>query len=328
MVIDVSELATSTFKTARTADEICSKLTTRLGWKHRYIAARLAIGRSLSLSDQPPELTNSESEDMATSLRGMQLFGEGAHAAAWLSLITQHSNNSDMPKRILQGLVTRHWCRGADLLDRDWKDGGETLAGFVSRLAELAGFARDQSQLEGTSLVQETPTYPGEVHLPIGEIAKDRKSDKRVTFSLNSAGGSPHMAIMGAAGTGKTRTAVHMLRELRQHCAVPLLAFDFKGDIAEKLAEIYNATSISPPDMSIPLDVLHVAAQSEISIKTAAPRIRDSIASIKVRKPSGLQSGALREAVSAVLRKRSNGSVANLSDVAEALEEEYSSKRA
>ena len=56
------------------------------------------------------------------------------------------------------------------------------------------------------------------------------------------------------------------------------------------------------------------------------PPIRDSIASIKVRKPSGLQSEALREAVSAVLRKSSKGGVANLSDVAEALEEEYASR--
>ena len=49
MVVGISDLATSTFRTTRTADDICADLTAKLGWKHRYVAARLAVGRSLSL---------------------------------------------------------------------------------------------------------------------------------------------------------------------------------------------------------------------------------------------------------------------------------------
>ena len=327
MVVGIPDLATSTFRTTRTADDICAGLTEKLGWKHRYVAARLAVGRSLSLPEQPPELTDEDSEDMAIPLRGMQLFGEGAQAAAWLALITEHSDQTEMTKRVLQGLVTRHWNRGAHLLKQDWDDSGQQMEGFVARLAELASFAGDGDRRSDTLPAMTAPTYAGEVRLPVGEIARDLKSDEYVTFSLNGAGGSPHLAIMGGVGSGKTRTAVHMLRALRQYCEVPLLAFDFKGDLADSFTESFGATLITPPEMPIPLDVLHVASRDEISIKTVAARIRDSIASVKGRKPSGVQSGALREAIASVLRRDSTGTSADLSSVASALEAEYADHR-
>ena len=323
MVVGIPDLATSTFRTTRTADHICADLTAKLGWKHRYVAARLAVGRSLSLPEQPPELSDEDSEDMAIPLRGMQLFGEDAHAAAWLALITQHSGDAEMTKRVLQGLVTRHWHRGAFLLRQDWEHGGQQMEGFVGRLAELASFAGDSDRREDTPPAAAAPTYAGEVRLPVGEIARDLKSDEHVTFSVNGAGGSPHMAIMGGVGSGKTRTAVHMLRNLRRHCELPLLAFDFKGDLTDSFTRSFGATSITPPEMAIPLNVLHVPSSDDTSIKTAAARIRDSIAAVKARKPSGLQSEALREAVASVLRHSSSDAPANLPDVASALESEY-----
>ena len=323
MVVGIPDLATSTFRTTRTADDICADLTAKLGWKHRYVAARLAVGRSLSLPELPPELTDEDSEDMAIPLRGLQLFGEDAHTAAWLALITQHSDEAEMTKRVLQGLVTRHWHRGAFLLRQDWEDGGQQMEGFVARLAELASFAGDGDRRDDAPPTTAAPTYAGEVRLPVGEIARDLKSDEHVTFSVNGAGGSPHMAIMGGVGSGKTRTAVHMFRTLRQHCELPLLAFDFKGDLTDSFTQSFGATSITPPEIAIPLDVLHVPSIDDTSIKTAAARIRDSIAAVKARKPSGVQSEALREAVASVLRQRSPDAPANLPDVALALESEY-----
>ena len=167
------------------------------------------------------------------------------------------------------------------------------------------------------------PTYAGEIQLPIGEIARDLKSDEQVIFSVNGAGGSPHMAIMGGVGSGKTRTALHMLQTLRRHCDLPLLAFDFKGDLTDSFTRSFGAKSITPPETAIPLDVLHVPSRDDTLIKTAAARIRDSIAAVKARKPSGVQSEALREAVSSVLHHSSPDTPANLPDVASALESEY-----
>ena len=149
------------------------------------------------------------------------------------------------------------------------------MEGFVARLAELASFAGDGDRRDDAPPAAAAPTYAGEVRLPVGEIARDLRSDEHVTFSVNGAGGSPHMAIMGGVGSGKTRTAVHMLRNLRRHCELPLLAFDFKGDLTDSFTRHFGATSISPPEMAIPLDVLHIPSNDDTSIKTAAARIRD-----------------------------------------------------
>ena len=219
---------------------------------------------------------------------------------------------------LAQGRVSSQAGLGTTVASR-WKDS-------VARLAELASFAGDGDRLDDALPVTYAPTYAGEIRLPVGEVARDLKTDEHVTFALNGAGGSPHMAIMGGVGSGKTRTAVHMLRALRQHCDVPLLAFDFKGDLTESFTDIFGATLISPPEMAIPLDVLHIASRHDTSIKTAAARIRDSIAAVKARKPSGVQSEALREAVASVLRHDSTGRPANLSNVASALESEYSER--
>ena len=110
---------------------------------------------------------------------------------------------------------------------------------------------------------------------------------------------------------------------MRRFGNVPLLAFDFKGDLAEGLSTAYAADVLRPPEGSIPLDVLHVGTDDDTAIKTAAARIRDSIASIKSRRPSGVQSEALREAITAALRARATGGTITLADVAHALAAEY-----
>ena len=326
MVFGIQDSLATMFRTTRTGDAICADLTRKLGWRNRYVAARLAVGRSLSIPEQPPTLSDRDSEDMATSMRGRQLFGDDDHAAAWMALITQHCDDAELTKRALQGLVARHWHRGALLLRRDWEACGEQMQGFVARLAELASFSGDGDRRDDASLTAATPTYAGEVRLPVGEIARDLFSDEEVTFSVNGAGGSPHMAIMGGVGSGKTRTAIHMLGTLRQSCELPLLAFDFKGDLTDDFKSSFGATPITPPTMAVPLDVLSISSNDETSVKTAAARIRDSIASVKDRRPSGIQSEALRVAVETVLRRRSPDAPANLSGVALALDAEYESR--
>ena len=61
----------------------------------------------------------------------------------------------------------------------------------------------------------------------------------------------------------------------------------------------------------------------DTAIKTAAARIRDSIASVKSLRPSGVQSDALREAITSTLRSQAKGGSITLTDVARALEDEY-----
>ncbi|MCY4468932.1 MAG: type IV secretion system DNA-binding domain-containing protein [Thiotrichales bacterium] len=323
MTLEIADLSTATFSTTRAADDICSNLTRKIGWPHRYVAARLAIARSLSLPALPPPLTEEEADDMATALRGMQLFGEGVDPAAWLSLIVQRSGDRAMTRRSFRALVSAHWKRGAELLKKDWEHAGGDMAGFVARLAELANFPVDVENGTGKPTGPAAPVLTGAVHLSVGEAGRDDRTGEHVTFALNGAGGSPHMAIMGGVGSGKTRTAIHVLKDLRRFGGVPLLAFDFKGDLTEGLSADYDAGILSPPDDSVPLDVLHVGSRDDNAIRKAAARIRDSIASVKSRKLSGIQSDALREAIATTLRACANGRAATLSYVARALGTEY-----
>ena len=325
MKVDLAELSRMTFRATRAADAICEDLKGNLGWPHRYVAARLAIARSLSLSEPPLPLTGADGDDMAIPLRGGQLFGEDTAAqASWLALIVQRSGDPTLSKRSFQALVTAHWRRGAELLKKDWERSRCDMARFVARLAELASFPDDVEHEEGTLVTSSSSFVTGEVRFPVGEVARDGRTGERVEFSLNAAGGSPHMAIMGGVGSGKTRTAIHMLKELRRFDVVPLLAFDFKGDLSEGLNAVFDAEVLSPPEDSIPLDVLHVASKDDNAIKTAAARIRDSISSVKSRAPSGIQKGDLREAIASTLRVAADrsGAVA-LPDVARALEVRY-----
>ena len=323
MTIEIADLSTTTFSPTRSADQSCAKLNRELGWRHRYVAARLAIARSLSLPTPPRPLTDEEEDDRATPVRGMQLFGDAGDLATWLALITQSSDDESLSKPAFRALVAAHWTRGAGLLAKDWEHSGRDMARFVARLAELASYPSTVGNGDGAATATSPPAVTGEVRLPAGEVARDVRTGEQVEFALNSPGGSPHMAIMGGVGSGKTRTAVEMLTAMRRFGSVPLLAFDFKGDLAKGLSSAYSAKILRPPEESIPLDVLHVDTDDDTAIKTAAARIRDSIASVKSRRVSGVQSDALREAVTATLRAGGTGGDATLADVAHALAAEY-----
>lgn len=314
MRLEIDDLQTAHFRATKHADDLCAELTRMIGWPHRYIAARFAVARSLSLPTPP--LVEGKGAEMATPIRGMQLFGEVESQAAWLALIVQRAERSNMSKREFQTLVSAHWIRGAELLTADWENAGSDMSRFVARLAELANL-RDNG--DGPGPVPPTTTISEEICLPVGEIAKDIRTGEDVIFALNGAGGSPHMAIMGGSGSGKTRTAVHMLKELRRFSEMPLLAFDFKGDLAEKLAATYGADVLHPPDTPVPLDVLHVPSDSENDIMQAASRIREAFVAVKTSRTGGVQSEALWDAVATTLRTRIGGRAATLADVARAL---------
>ena len=111
-----------------------------------------------------------------------------------------------------------------------------------------------------------------------------------------------------------------MLRELRQYGEIPLLAFDFKGDISDSLGEYFRAEIVSPPRVPVPLDVLHVGQSDDTSLREAAGRIRESIGRVKSGRIGGVQSEALREAILSTLRGATRGQKTNLGDVARSLE--------
>lgn len=323
MPLSIMDITNAQYRTTRVADGQCAELLKMLGYKVRYLAARLAIARSLSLMDPPPQ-NPSEDEDTATPIRGQQLFGDGGDPAAWLALVVQRSGRADLTRKDFQELIASHWQRGAGLLSRDWESANGSLAAFVTHLADLAnlsaeggeGFGREGDSASG-------PTITGAVVLPVGPVAEDAQTGDPVTFPANAPGGSPHIAIMGGTNSGKTYTAITMIKRLRAAGPVPILAFDFKGDLSEKLGPDIGAEIIAPPRVPVPLHVLAIQEADDVGTREAAGRLRESIGRVKSKKLSGMQSEALREAILQVLRARRGATAAGLPDVARALTVEY-----
>jgi DNA sulfur modification protein DndE len=324
MPLGIMEVTNAQYRTTRAADAQCADLLRRLGYKVRYLAARLAIARSLSLEDPPDAFESDDEDEAGGAIRGQQLFGDGSDPAAWLALITRRSGRSDLARKEFQGLVSAHWRRGAELLMKDWEEANGSLAAFVTRLADLASLvAGDPTRFSRLGDQDLASPITAHVVLPVGPVAEDADTGEAVTFPVNAQGGSPHMAIMGGTNSGKTYTAITMLKRLRTFGNVPILAFDFKGDLSDKLAPDIGAEVVSPPRAPVPLDVLAVQIADEMGLREAAGRIRESIGRVKNTKLSGVQSDALREAVLNALRPRPGRGPATLVDVSRALTAEY-----
>ena len=210
------------------------------------------------------------------------------------------------------------------MLTKDWEEANGSLAAFVTRLADLASLATgEDGHATRSGETDASATLATAVVLPVGPVAEDAQTGEPVAFPLNAPGGSPHMAIMGGTNSGKTYTAITMLKRLRSFGSVPILAFDFKGDLSEKLAPDIGAAVVSPPRIPVPLHVLSVQVADETGLREAAGRIRESIGRVKGSKLGGVQSDALRDAVLQALRARPGGTPATIADISRALATEY-----
>lgn len=326
MTIEVMDVVNAEYRTTSAANSQCEELLKRLGYSIRYLGARLAIARSLSRADAPEPVGGDEA--MARGIRGLQMFGDGRDAGAWLALIVQRAGQQDLTVGEFRALVAAHWHRGAELLAKDWRDADEDLAAFVVRLAELANLPETPTgETKGIGKDDNVPdATEGEIVLPVGPVARDVDTGEQAVFRLNVSGGSPHMAIMGGTNSGKTYTAVSMLAQLHKQHAAPFLAFDFKGDLSERLADQIGADVVAPPRMPVPLNVLAVGRRDNIGIAEAASRIRESIGRVKGSRLGDMQADALRAAIQRALQAQTDGRPAEVEHVARALVTEYAER--
>ncbi len=106
-----------------------------------------------------------------------------------------------------------------------------------------------------------------------------------------------------------TRLVGAMLRAIREQASVPMLAFDFKGDLSDftgtkgqpPLGAAFDAQVIEPPRMPIPLDVLRLTASGQYGIDEAALRFRKSFSRLKGSRLGDRQRTAVHEAASRAL---------------------------
>ncbi|MDW8444448.1 MAG: type IV secretion system DNA-binding domain-containing protein [Acetobacteraceae bacterium] len=305
------------FRGSAEADAISNRLREVLGLGHHYVPARLAIARSLSMPSAPPPAAG----EAGRTIDGEQLFGSGSDLAAWVSLIIEHAGRAPADLAEFRGLVRAHWVRGMSalgtLLDRAEDDPLQFWRLIAEDLPQgLAGVSPPSA---GDGSPAPVPTA---VRVPVGEIGEDQATGEQVLWRVNGPGGSPHAAIMGGVGSGKTRTAVAMLRAIRAATPVPLIAFDFKGDMADdknQLDRAFEATVLSPPRQPIPLDVLHLADRTPTGITLAAQRLRDGLATLKGGGFGAKQKGWLADAAENALRTHDPCTLAHVRDALRAV---------
>lgn len=309
MSISLVEVAGANFRTDEDSDALNTAFMGRLGMRKRYLPARLAISRSLAMS-APVEPQQDELEP-GKVIKGDTLFGTGTALSVWLALIVERAGEPNLDTKRLVAVVGAHWRRGLAQLDKEWQQSGEDVAQFVRRLVEVAELPTSGGSLPRTAGggASGATFSSGEINVPIGEIGEDVSTKEKVLWSLNGKGGSPHSAIMGGSGSGKTVMAAAMLRAIREQAPVPLLAFDFKGDLAgftgtqgqTPLGEAFDAQVIEPPRAPIPLDVLSLAEKDQYGIDEAALRFRESFSRLKGSKLGDRQRSLVHEAASRAL---------------------------
>lgn len=308
MSLSLVEVAGANFRTDEQSDALNTAFMGRLGMRKRYLPARLAISRSLAIAAPPPLL--GDELDPGKVIKGDTLFGTGTALSVWVALIAQRAGQPDLDVRGLIALVGAHWKRGLGHLDKDWEQSGQDVTKFIKRLVEVAELPMAGGSLPGVGGTLSGATFSsGQIEVPIGEIGEDATTKEKVLWNVNGKGGSPHSAIMGGSGSGKTVMAAAMLRALREQASVPMLAFDFKGDLSDfsgtrgqtPLGEAFEAQVIEPPRMPIPLDVLRLTTRDQYGIDEAALRFRESFSRLKGSRLGDRQRSAVHEATSRAL---------------------------
>jgi len=307
MTITLVDVAGANFRPDEEGDLKNNEFMTRLGVKARYIPARLAIARSLAAQGAPPPLE--DHVELGRAIKGDTLFGTGASLATWFALIVQKADGNVGSLKELLSLVSAHWSRGLSLLELEWRHADGHEFAFIRRLVDVAGLpARGGGRIADAD-GPHGGSGTGPIEVPFGELSTDLTTGSEVRWTLNGPGGSPHSALMGGVGSGKTRTAVAMLKAIREQTDAPFLAFDFKGDLGTDsegkgygLDKLFDATIIQPPRQPIPLDVMFVANRDDFTFSESALRFRESFGRLKGSTLGAKQRTAVAEAAESALR--------------------------
>lgn len=319
------EAHAATYSTSAPADALNSEFMSRLGVKSRNYVARLALARSLSLPEPPPQIEGTGGAGKA--IHGKAMFGDDYQL--WFGFLVEHAGDAVGTVAELQEIVRRHWARGIALLDEDWRQAGGEFEDFLRLLAARAGIQAEggAGTIRRNSGVSAQTFVPKAcpVRVPVGEVATDLSTRERVEWLINGSGGAPHFAVMGETGSGKTRTGMSMIRSIRAQAGCPVILFDMsKGDLAgdANLVRELGATVVDPLRSPIPLDVLHLPTGEDAF--GAAMRFRDSFSRVPVNRLGAAQADALREAAERALTRHRP---TRLTDVRDRLKEVYAEKR-
>jgi len=301
--ISLESVLISNFQTSGDADKVTEMLKGKLGLSVRYRVARLAIGRSLGETTFPTQNVDAQGR----SIKGDLMFGIDEYPL-WVGLlitsIKQHVPKPELTIATLQNVVRRHWHRGIYLLLDDWKESGEDPRKFweiqVYRRAMLPDTVSKAGKF-GDKHRDDDLGFSGVAKPVYVNLGKELDAPHDTYRHLvNGVGGSPHMAIMGQSGSGKTRIMKEMLKQMHEQTGAPVILLDLgKGDLANDTALIdaLEAKILRVPEDGIPLDMFYGSNQNEEIATDTVMGFRDSFSSVVQSKLGAKQLDNLREAL-------------------------------
>lgn len=291
------------FQTTADADKKTEQLRSNLGLSAKNRVARLAIGRSLAESSHP----TGSLDGAGKPIKGDVLFGLES-LPLWIALLFTHLRATDPRAELtlatLQDLVKRHWNRGISLLGEDWEEAGEDYNRFVDVLVRRRANLPEVGGVSPTSSPTATGhnwTLPGSDPVPVTvDLGTLVDTNEPFHWTVNGVGYSPHVAVMGQAGSGKTRTMLEMLKQVRKQSGAPVILLDLgKGDLANRrdFIEAIGARVVRVPEEPIPLDMFYGSDESEAAASDAIMGFRDSFTKVMQSRAGAVQQETIKDAL-------------------------------
>ncbi|MFL9709342.1 DndE family protein [Methylobacillus sp. Pita1] len=322
--ISLESVLLANFQTSGQADKFTEQLRSSLGLSARYRVARLALGRSLS----DPSYPNENIDSQGKTIKGELLFGI-EELPLWVGLLLSHAKKANPKEEFtlaaLQNIVKRHWHRGMMLLINDWQEADEDYMKFMEILVKRRANLPDTASSTLDNFNEPTTwdaenLNPKPIHI---ELGPELDSGETFRWTVNGSGYSPHIAIMGQAGSGKTRTMLESLKQIHHQAGAPVILLDLgKGDLADKpeLINALNARVLRVPEQPIPLDMFFGSDESETRASDQVMGFRDSFAKAMQSKAGAKQLDAIREALKPLFSRQKE---ITLFDVKDALKDYY-----
>lgn len=292
------------FSATTEAAETTKMLKKYLGFENNYEVARLAIGLSLGSDSYPDHVTTGAT----LIIKGDTLFDK-ENLPLWVGLIASnyvhfHPGEKFVTLAMIQGAVKAHWHNGAKKLAHIWDTVGNDVHKFWEKLASIAALPEE---VDGEIIrpAQEVSASSGPIHLVLGKIIERNQEIKPFDHILNGAGYSPHVAIMGQAGSGKTRVMTSIIQQIRNQAECPVILVDLgKGDLVnnETLIREIGAEIVAVPKMPIPLDMFHVNENVDNAHITATENFRDAFSQVTSSKLGPNQHSNIMEALLPLFR--------------------------
>lgn len=328
--ITMEQVLLAGYQTSAEADRRTEQLRSSLGLSAKNRIARLAIGRSLAEGAYP----TGNLDGGGRPIKGDVLFGMN-ELPLWVGLLFTHLKKTDPRAELtlatLQDLVKRHWNRGISLLMEDWEEAGEDYNRFVDVLVRRRANLPETGGVNPANTITSSDedwvtagSAPGPVFVDLG---REVDTDEPYRWKVNGVGYSPHVAVMGQAGSGKTRTMLEMLVQVRKQSGAPIILMDLgKGDLANQqdFIKAIGARVLRVPEEPIPLDMFHGSDESDLTASDAIMGFRDSFAKVMQSKAGAVQLESMKDALRTLFSRRKNIS---LEDISQALRDFYEDRK-